>query len=59
MSMTCWSTVECWETVLGLVTEGCIVVSDHMLFSILTLSVEALEMLCAEAADALILRLGT
>ena len=31
---------------LGLVTEGCIVGSDHML-------VEPLQMLCAEAADAL------
>ena len=52
-SMTCWSTEECPETVLGLVTEGCIVVSDCMLISILSVSVEPLEMLCAEAADAL------
>ena len=51
--MTCWSTVECSETALRLVTEGCIVVSDHMLISILSMSLEPLEMLCAEAADAL------
>ena len=42
-----------WETVLELVTEGCIVVSDSMLISILSMLVEPLEMLCAEAADAL------
>ena len=41
------------ETALGLVTEGCIVVSDCMLISLLSVSVEALEMLCAEAAHAL------
>ena len=38
---------------LGLVTEDCNVVSDHMLVSILSVSVEALEMLCADVADAL------
>ena len=41
------------ETALGLVTEGCIVVPDHMLISILSMSVEALEMSCAGATDAL------
>ena len=51
--MTCWWTKELLETVLGLVTEGCIVVSDHMLISILSMLVEPLEMLCAEAADTL------
>ena len=44
------------ETGLGLVTEGCIVVPDHMLISILSMLVEALEMLCTEAADALVPR---
>ena len=50
-SMTCWSTEECPEAMVGLVTCGaCIVVSvDHMLISILFMSVEPLEMLCAEA----------
>ena len=38
---------------LGLLTEGCIVVSDCMLISILSTTVDLLEMLCAEAADAL------
>ena len=51
--MTCWSAVEHWETALWLETEGCIVVSDHMWISILSVSVEPLEMLCAEAGDAL------
>ena len=51
--MTSWSTKECWETVLGLVTEGCIVVSDYMPILLLSVSVEPLEMSCAEAADAL------
>ena len=51
-SMTCWSTVECRETALVPVTEGCIVVSDHLLIATLSVSVEALEMSCAEAADA-------
>ena len=37
---------------LGLVTEGCIVVSDRMLISILSMLVESLEM-CPEAVDAL------
>ena len=40
---------------LGFVTEGFIVVSDLMLISILSVSVEALEMLCAKTADALAL----
>ena len=52
-STTCWSTVECWETTLGLAIDGCSVMSDRMLISILSLSVEPLEMLCAEAAAAL------
>ena len=51
--MTCWLTEECTETALGLVTDHCIVVSDHMLISILSMLVEALEILCAEAAEAL------
>ena len=51
--MACWSTEEYDETVLELVTEGCIVVSDHMLISILSMSVEALEMWRAKAVDAL------
>ena len=38
---------------LGLVTECCIVVSDCMLISILSVLVEPLEMSCTEAADAL------
>ena len=50
--MTCWSTEESLETALGLVTEGCIVVSDCMLISKLFMLVEALKMSCAEAADA-------
>ena len=49
-SMTCWSTVECLETPLGLAIDGCCVVSDH----ILSVSVELLEMSCAEAAVALV-----
>ena len=51
--MTCWSIVECWETALGLVSEGCVVVSDHILISIPSMLVECLQMLCAETADAL------
>ena len=43
---------------MGHVTESCIVVSDCMLISILSLLVEPLEMLCAEAADALAPRAG-
>ena len=53
-SMTCWSTVERWEITLGLVTESSIVVSDHMLISILSMSVEPLKMLCAEEADSMV-----
>ena len=49
--MTAWFTS--LQTALGLVTEGCIVVSDCMLISILSILVEPLEMLCAEAAHAL------
>ena len=52
-SMTCWIAKEPAKTALGLATEGCIVVSDRMLISILFLSLELLEMLCAEAVDAL------
>ena len=43
-SMTCWLTEEHLETALGLVTEGCIVVSDRMMISILPILVEPLEM---------------
>ena len=50
--MTCWLTDERLKTALGLITEGCIVVSD-MVISILSVSVKHLEMSCAEAADAL------
>ena len=39
---------------MGLVTNGCIVVSDRMQISILSVFVEALEMSCAGAADALV-----
>ena len=52
-SMTCWSSVECWETTLELATEGCSVVSHRILISILYMSVEPLEMSCAEAMHAL------
>ena len=52
-SMTCWLTKECAETALGLVTEGYFVVSDCMLITILSMLVEDLEMLYAEAAAAL------
>ena len=52
-SMTCWLTVEHAKTMLGLVTEVCIVVSDRMLISLLPMSVEPLKVSCAEAADAL------
>ena len=38
---------------LGLLTDGCIVVSDCTLISILSVVVEALEMLWAKAADTL------
>ena len=34
------------------VSEGCIVVSDCMLITLLSVSVEPLEMSCAEAVDA-------
>ena len=51
--MTCWS-IERWETTLGLAIEGCSVVSDCMLIFILSVLVEPLEMLCVEAADALV-----
>ena len=47
--MTCWSTVEHWETTLGLAIDGCCVVSDSMLISILSMSVAPLKMSCAEA----------
>ena len=47
--MTCWSTEEHLETLLGIVTEGCFLMSDRILF----MSVEALKMSCAEAVDAL------
>ena len=56
--MTRWLTEENWETVLGLVTEGCIVVSDCMVISILSMLVEPLEILWAEGADALSPRTG-
>ena len=51
--MTCWLTEKHPETVLELVTEGCIVVFDRLLISKLSVSVEPLEVSCVEAADAL------
>ena len=48
-SMTCWSTVGHWKTTVGLAIDGCCVVSDHMLISILSVSVEGLEILCSVA----------
>ena len=56
--MAGWLTKKCLETGLDLVTKHCIVVYDCMLISILSVLVEALEMLCAEAADALAPRAG-
>ena len=53
-SMSCLSIEEHWETALGLVTEGCIVVSDCMLSSILSMLVDPLEMPCAKGEDALV-----
>ena len=50
-SNTCWSAAECWESTLGLAFD---VVSDYMLISLLSLSVEPLEM-CADALVALAL----
>ena len=48
-SMTCWSTKECLETILEFVTcGGCVVASDGMLISILSVSVEAVEMFCGK-----------
>ena len=41
--MTCSLTEERWETVLGLITEGCIVVPDHMLIPILFMSVDPVD----------------
>ena len=40
------------ETTLVLAIDGCCVVSEHMLMSMLSLPVEPLEM-CAEVVDAL------
>ena len=51
--MTYWSTVGCWETLLGLAINGCCVVPYCMLICILSVSVRPLEMLCAEAEVAL------
>ena len=42
---------ECWETALWLVTEGCIMMSDRMLISILSVSVEPLMMLYTPVSD--------
>ena len=53
-----WWTKERMDTALWLVTEGCIVVSGHMLIFILSMSVKALEMLCVQAANALAPRAG-
>ena len=52
-SMTCWLLVERRETTLGFAINSCCVVSDRMLTSILSVSVEFLEMFCAEATVAL------
>ena len=45
--MVHWSTKECSGSALGLVTDH--MVSDHMLISILSMSVEPRKMLCTEA----------
>ena len=54
VSITCWLTEEHPEVEMGLVISGgCNVVSvDRMLISILSVSVEALEMLCAVVTEA-------
>ena len=55
-SMTCWSTVQHFEATLGLVIEGCSLVSARIMISILAIfamSLQSLEMSCAERADAL------
>ena len=57
-SMTCWFTVERWQTTLELADDGCCLVSDRTLISILSMSVEPLEMLCSEAVVALAPRAG-
>ena len=49
--MSCWPTLECLETTLGLVIDICFVMSGQMLISILSI---LLEPLCSEAADALV-----
>ena len=46
--MTFWSTVDRWEIALGLVTKVCIVVSEHMLISVLSMSVELWEFLVSD-----------
>ena len=51
--MTWWLTVERWENTLGLSIDGCCVVSDCKLISILSSSVEPLEMSLAETVVAL------
>ena len=42
--MTCWSTDGVWDTSLGLTMDGWCVVSEHMLVSILSVSVDPREM---------------
>ena len=51
--MTCWLTDEHWDTTLGLAMDGCCVLSEHMLISILSVSVDPMEMSWGEAALAL------
>ena len=54
-SITCWLTEEHPETEVGLVTSGCnMVLFDCMLICILSVSVEALEMMHAKTAEALV-----
>ena len=57
--MTCWLIKEPWETVLGIASKVGIVVSDCILISVLSVSLEPLEMSCVEAVDAQLLVLGT
>ena len=51
--MACWSTDETWDPTLGLAMNGWDVVSQPMLISILSVSVDPCEMSWAEAALAL------
>ena len=54
-TMTCWSTLEHYETTLGIAINGCCMVSDRILHtnSTLSVSVETLKISCAEPDDLL------